>query len=211
FRGAGYFVGCRNQIESSFAWLERTRPGGHAHIRGALHNLGHEVACNTLENVLLENGLEPTPERGRHTSWHAFVKSYLGAIAGAEFFAVDVLRGFGLVRYRAFFVIDIATWRVHIAGITDQPSGARMKQIARNLTDCVEGFLVLRKTPGGARGDRARPNSLPAAALLTLGDCGSGTAAASRSQRHCGQLDHLIAPLAATRCPVFATMLDSGR
>ena len=38
-------------------------------------------------------------------------------------------------------VIDIATRRVHIAGITDQPGDVWMKQHARNLTDCVDGFL----------------------------------------------------------------------
>ena len=31
--------------------------------------------------------------------------------------------------------------RVHIAGISNQPSGAWMSQIVRNLTDCVDGFL----------------------------------------------------------------------
>ncbi len=30
---------------------------------------------------------------------------------------------------------------VHIAGITQQPYGARTQQIARNLTDAVDGFL----------------------------------------------------------------------
>ena len=114
---------------------------GYTRLRGALHNLGHEVARNTIKNILLAHGLEPAPERGRHTSWSTFIKSHLGAIAGADFFTVEVLRGFGLVRYYVFFVIDIATRRVHIAGITNQPSEAWMKQIARNLTDSVDGFL----------------------------------------------------------------------
>lgn len=114
---------------------------GYTRLRGALCNLSHEVARNTIKNILLAHGVEPAPERGRHTSWHTFIKSHLGAIAGADFFTVEVLRGFGLVRYYVFFVIDIATRRVHIAGITSQPSEAWMKQIARNLTDCVDGFL----------------------------------------------------------------------
>jgi putative transposase len=126
---------------------------GYTRIRGALHHLGHEVARNTIKSVLLENGLEPAPERGRHTSWHTFIKSHLGAIAGADFFTVDVLRGFGLVRYSVFFVIHIATRRVQIAGITDQPSEAWMNQIARNLTDGVDGslkqtrYLILDRDP----------------------------------------------------------------
>jgi putative transposase len=63
------------------------------------------------------------------------------AVQRADFFTAEVLRGFGLVRYYVFFVIDIATRRVNIAGITSQPSEAWMKQIGRNLTDCVDGLL----------------------------------------------------------------------
>jgi transposase InsO family protein len=114
---------------------------GYTRLRGALYNLSHEVARNTIKNILLAHGLEPAPERGRRTSWHTFIKSHLGAIAGADFFTVEVLRGFGLVRYIVFFIIDIGTRRVHIAGITNQPSEAWVKQIARNLTDSVDGFL----------------------------------------------------------------------
>jgi len=48
----------------------------------------------------------------------------------------------GLVRFHVLFVIDLATRRVEIAGITDQPHEAWMKQQARNLTDAVDGFLL---------------------------------------------------------------------
>ncbi|MGE5783423.1 MAG: hypothetical protein ACM3ZE_02495, partial [Myxococcales bacterium] len=122
--------------------MARENPSwGYTRIRGALFNLGHDLARNTVKAILKERGIEPAPERRRHASWHTFVKSHLGAISGADFFTVEVLRGFGLVRCYVFFVIDIATRRVHIAGITDQPSEAWMKQVARNLTDCVDGFL----------------------------------------------------------------------
>ena len=114
---------------------------GYTRIRGALHNLGHDVARNTVKRILVERGLEPAPERGRHTPWGTFLRAHLGAIAGADFFTVEVLRPFGLVRYFVFFVIDIGSRRVHIAGISNQPSGAWMTQIARNLTDCVDGLL----------------------------------------------------------------------
>jgi transposase InsO family protein len=43
--------------------------------------------------------------------------------------------------YFTLFVIDVATRRVHIAGTTTNPTSAWMEQIARNLTDCEEGFL----------------------------------------------------------------------
>jgi putative transposase len=47
----------------------------------------------------------------------------------------------GLVRYVVFFVIDIETRRVQIAGISHNLTGTWMKQIARNLTDSEDGFL----------------------------------------------------------------------
>jgi transposase InsO family protein len=47
-----------------------------------------------------------------------------------------------LVTYFTLFVIDVATRRVYIAGTTTNPSSEWMAQIARNLTDCEEGFLI---------------------------------------------------------------------
>jgi hypothetical protein len=114
---------------------------GYTRIRGALHNLGHEIADNTIKRILVDHGLDPAPQRSKKTSWSTFIKSHSGAIAGVDFFTVEVLTPFGIVRDFVFFLIDIGTRRVHIAGISNQPSEARMTQIARNLTVCVDGFL----------------------------------------------------------------------
>ena len=46
-----------------------------------------------------------------------------------------------LVRHFVLFVIDLKSRRVEIAGIVHQPHDAWMKQMARNLTDTVDGFL----------------------------------------------------------------------
>jgi len=40
-----------------------------------------------------------------------------------------------------FFVIELCTRAVHIAGMRVNPDGAWMLQIARNLLDPVDGFL----------------------------------------------------------------------
>jgi len=69
------------------------------------------------------------------------VIAYLGEIAEADFFTVEVLSYVGLLRYYVLFVIDIQTRKVNIAGISHQPHGRWMEQIARNLTDAEEGFL----------------------------------------------------------------------
>jgi putative transposase len=114
---------------------------GYTRIRGALYNLGHEIGRNTIKRILLENGLDPAPLRGRTMSWDTFLKAHWGAIAATDFFSVEVLTRVGLIRYFVLFVIDPKTRRVEIAGIVRQPDGEWMKQMARNLTDCESGFL----------------------------------------------------------------------
>jgi HTH-like domain len=114
---------------------------GYTRIRGALANLGHELGRNTIKRILKENGLEPAPARGKRMPWKTFLKAHLGAIAAADFFSVEVLTFAGIVRYQVLFVIDLATRRVQIAGIVRQPDGTWMRQVARNLTDAVDGFL----------------------------------------------------------------------
>jgi len=117
-------------------------PGwGYTRIRGALYNLGHDIGRNTIKRVLADAGLERAPERGRSPSWKTFLKAHWDAIAVADFFTVEVLTLTGLVRYFAFFVIDVRSRRVQIAGVTHHLSSAWMAQIARNLTDAGEGFL----------------------------------------------------------------------
>ena len=47
----------------------------------------------------------------------------------------------GLIRFHVFFVMNVAKRQVHIAGISSNPHGLWMEQLARNLTDPVEGVL----------------------------------------------------------------------
>jgi hypothetical protein len=124
------------EIEELILQMARqNRTWGYTRIRGALYNLGHDIGRNTIKRILLENGLDPAPLRGRAMSWEAFLKVHWGAIAATDFFSVEVLTRVGLVRYLVLFVIDLKTRRVEIAGIVRQPDGEWMKQAARNLTD----------------------------------------------------------------------------
>ena len=128
------------KIEELILRMARENPRwGYTRIRGALHNLGHEISRNTIKKILLENGFDPIQRRGM--SWEMFLKAHWGVIAATDFFSVEVITRSGLVRYFVLFVIDLKTRRIEIAGIVPQPDGKRMKQIARNLTDVDEGFL----------------------------------------------------------------------
>ena len=55
---------------------------------------------------------------------------------------MEVWTATGLTRYVVLFVIELATRRVHIAGIASEPDGAWVVQCSRQLTDAVDGFLL---------------------------------------------------------------------
>ena len=123
--------------------MAQENPGwGYTTIRGVLFNLGHTVSRETVRNILKEHGLTPAPERSKRIPWSTFLKSHWGSIAAADFFTVEAWSCFGLTRYHVFFCMELASRRVHVAGISECPYGAWMKQIGRNLTDPFDGFLA---------------------------------------------------------------------
>jgi hypothetical protein len=114
---------------------------GYTRIRGGLRRVGHDVARNTIKAILKDHGIEPAPQRDAKMSWKTFLAAHWEGLAAADFFNVEVLTIRGLVRYVVFFVMKLKTRTVEIAGITSEPDGAWMAQIARNLTDPNDGFL----------------------------------------------------------------------
>ena len=117
------------------------RSWGYTRIRGALVNLGHQVGRGTIANILREHGIEPAPERDRHTRWSTFLQAHWECLTATDFLSVEVYTIKGLVTYYVLFFIDIASRSVHIAGITPHPHNRWMKQIARNVTDTEGGVL----------------------------------------------------------------------
>jgi len=94
-----------------------------------------------VANILKEAGIEPAPERESKRTWKRFMKMHWDTLYACDFFSVEALGLFGTVRYMVFFVIQLKTRAVEVAGIRVDPDGEWMKQIARNLVDPVEGFL----------------------------------------------------------------------
>ena len=114
---------------------------GYTRIVGELGKVGIRVSRSSVRRMLLERGLEPAPERLKHMPWAKFLKAHWEGLAAADFFNVEVWTRRGLVRYWVFFVVDLSTRRVEIAGITSEPSGSWVEQLGRNLTDAWSGFL----------------------------------------------------------------------
>jgi putative transposase len=80
--------------------------------------------------------LEP-PKRGKTMPWKTFLQAHFGVIAATDFFTIEVLTLGGIVHY-VWFVIDLESRRVHIAGMRSDPHDAWTQQVARNLRRGVD-------------------------------------------------------------------------
>ena len=130
------------EIEALVARMAtENRTWGYDRILGALSNLGHKIAANTVANILRRHGIEPAPERERKTTWKEFLSRHFDQVAATDFFSVEVWTTKGLQRFLVLFIIELSSRRVQLAGIARCPNGLWMAQIARNVTDSEEGIL----------------------------------------------------------------------
>ncbi len=74
-------------------------------------------------------GIEPAPKR-LETNWSEFLRQQAASILECDFLTVDTLF---LRRFYVLFFVELATRRVHLAGITTNPDGRWVTQQARNL------------------------------------------------------------------------------
>jgi putative transposase len=75
-------------------------------------------------------------------SWAQFLKIHWEVLAATDFFTVEVATWHGLVTYYVLVVMELSTRRVHMAGITPQPTDVFTQPCARQLTDSFDGFLL---------------------------------------------------------------------
>jgi hypothetical protein len=121
---------------------QENRDWGYRRILGAMSNLGHSLARGTIANILKKHGIEPAPDRIRKTTWKEFLSRHWELIVAADFFTVEVWTRCGLQRYIVLFFIELSTRRVQVARIASVANGIWMSQIARNISDSVEGILA---------------------------------------------------------------------
>jgi putative transposase len=135
-RGKTGRTATRRNIRALVLRLARENPSwGYRRIHGELAGLGVKVAASTAWEILRNAGIDPTPERTAPT-WSQFLRSQADAILACDFFTADLLDG---TQAYVLAVIEHATRRIRILGVTLHPTGEWTAQQARNLLMDLEG------------------------------------------------------------------------
>ena len=88
-----------------------------------------KIAASTVWEILNKAGTDPAPRRTAPT-WPQFLRSQAEAILACDFFTAELLDG---TQAYVLAVIEHATRRIRILGVTLHPTGAWTAQQARNL------------------------------------------------------------------------------
>ena len=102
---------------------------GHRRIHGELAKLGVTVAPSTVWEILHAAGIDPAPRRSGPT-WRQFLYAQAAGILAVDFLHVDTV-----LRKRLYVLVFIehGTRRMHLGGVTANPTGEWTVQQARNL------------------------------------------------------------------------------
>ena len=108
---------------------------GYRRIHGELAKLGVRVAPSTVYEILRAAGIGPAPRRAGPT-WRQFLHAQAAGILAVDFLHVDTVL---LKRLYVLVFIEHGTRRMHLRGVTANPTDEWTVQQARNLAVILGG------------------------------------------------------------------------
>jgi putative transposase len=171
---------------------------GHRRIYGELVKLGVTIAPSTVWEILHAAGIRPAPRRSGPT-WREFLHAQAAGILAVDFLHVDTVL---LKRLYVLVFIEHGTRRMHLGGVTANPTGDWAVQQARNLAinfgERLEDFRFLVRDRGSnftvsfdavfaASGIRILRTAVQAPRMNAICERLVGTLSAARSVRADGR------------------------
>ena len=141
---------------------------GYRRIHGEVTKLGVTIAPSTVYDILRGAGIGPAPRRAGPT-WRQFLHAQAAGILAVDFLHVDTVL---LKRLYVLVFIEHGSRRMHLGGVTANPTGEWTVQQARNLALALgqrfENFRFLIRDADQTSPGRSTPSSRPPAP----GSCG---------------------------------------
>lgn len=130
------------EIEKRIIQIAKSnRNWGYQHAQMTMVYLGFEVSLSTVKRIMNKHGLFAPVDGRSSCDFNLFYEAHKNVIAACDLCTYELLTQKGLERRHILFFEDITTREVWCGGITEEPDGNYMAQVARNQVDCFDGKL----------------------------------------------------------------------
>jgi putative transposase len=129
------------EIEALVCRMARENEWGYQRISGELLKLGIKCSKGCVSDILLRNGIPPSPQR-KGLTWQKFLARHAEVLLCLDLFTKEIWTATGLRTAYVLFAIHLQTRRIVLAEATFSPNSLWMRQMGRNLLMSCEDLEI---------------------------------------------------------------------